>query len=45
MDYDLLLRLVHIIGFVVLGGGLFAVFVSKLRAYRTVDGIVPGTCG
>jgi uncharacterized membrane protein len=37
MDYYLLLRLVHIIGFISLGGGLLAVFVSELRAYRTAD--------
>jgi uncharacterized membrane protein len=37
VDYYLLLRLGHIVGFVVLGGGLLAVFVSELRAYRTFD--------
>jgi uncharacterized membrane protein len=37
VDYYLLLRLGHIVGFVVLGGGLLAVFVSELRAYRTAD--------
>lgn len=37
MDYYLLLRLVHIVGFVFLGGGLLAVFVSEVRAYRTGD--------
>jgi uncharacterized membrane protein len=37
MDYYLLLRLVHIAGFVFLGGGLLAVFVSEVRAYRTED--------
>jgi uncharacterized membrane protein len=37
MNYYLLLRLVHIIGFISLGGGLLAVFVSELRAYRTAD--------
>ena len=37
MDYYLLLRLVHIVGFITLGGGLLAVFVSELRAYRTED--------
>jgi len=37
MDYYLLLRLGHIVGFIMLGGGLFAVFVSELRAYRTAD--------
>lgn len=37
MDYYSALRLAHIIGFIVLGGGLLAVFVSELRAYRTAD--------
>ena len=37
MDHYLLLRLVHIVGFITLGGGLLAVFVSELRAYRTED--------
>lgn len=37
MDYYSLLRLAHIIGFTVLGGGLLAVFVSELRAGRTAD--------
>ena len=37
MDYYPLLRLGHIVGFVLLGGGLLAVFVSELRAYRTSD--------
>lgn len=32
-----LLRFGHIIGFILLGGGLLAVFVSELRAYRTED--------
>jgi uncharacterized membrane protein len=37
MDPYLLLRLAHILGFILLGGGLLAVFVSELRAYRTTD--------
>ncbi|MCR9220263.1 MAG: DUF2269 domain-containing protein [Alphaproteobacteria bacterium] len=37
MDLYLLLRLAHILGFVLLGGGLLAVFVSELRAYGTRD--------
>lgn len=37
MDAYALLRLGHVIGAVLLGGGLLAVFVSELRAYRTVD--------
>ena len=37
MDSYSLLRLVHIIGFIALGGGLLAVFVSEMRAYRTAD--------
>ena len=37
MDYYSVLRLAHIIGFTVLGGGLLAVFVSELRASRTAD--------
>ena len=37
MDYYSLLRLAHIIGFIVLGGGLLAVFVSELRASRTAE--------
>jgi uncharacterized membrane protein len=37
VDYYLLLRLGHIVGFVLLGGGLLAVFVSELRAYRAFD--------
>jgi uncharacterized membrane protein len=32
-----LLRFAHAVGFVALGGGLLAVFVSELRAYRTAD--------
>jgi hypothetical protein len=35
MDYYLLLRLGHIAGFILLGGGLLAVFVSELRAHTT----------
>ncbi len=37
MDYYTLLRLGHIAGFVLLGGGLLAVFVSEWRAHRTSD--------
>lgn len=37
MDLYLLLRLAHILGFILLGGGLLAVFVSELRAYGTRD--------
>jgi len=37
MDYYLLLRLGHIAGFILLGGGLLAVFVSELRAHTTGD--------
>jgi uncharacterized membrane protein len=37
MDSYLLLRMLHIVGFILLGGGLVAVFVSELRAYRTAD--------
>lgn len=37
MDSYLLLRMLHIVGFILLGGGLVAVFVSELRAYRTTD--------
>jgi uncharacterized membrane protein len=37
LDYYLLLRLLHIVGFIILGGGLLAVFVSELRAYRSAD--------
>src|SRR5918995_6104367 len=37
MDYYLLLRLSHIAGFILLGGGLLAVFVSELRAHTTDD--------
>jgi uncharacterized membrane protein len=37
VDYYAALRLAHIVGFIVLGGGLLAVFVSELRAYRSAD--------
>jgi uncharacterized membrane protein len=37
MDMYLLFRLVHIVGFIALGGGLLAVFISELRAYNTAD--------
>ena len=37
MDYYLLLRFAHIVGFILLGGGLLAVFVSEMRAYLTAD--------
>jgi uncharacterized membrane protein len=37
MDSYALFRLGHIVGFTMLGGGLLAVFVSELRAYRTSD--------
>jgi uncharacterized membrane protein len=37
VDTYLLLRMVHIVGFILLGGGLSAVFVSELRAYRTTE--------
>ena len=37
MDTYLLLRFLHFVGFVCIGGGLLAVFVSELRAYRTRD--------
>ncbi len=37
MDTYLLLRFAHILGFILLGGGLLAVFISELRAYRTTD--------
>jgi uncharacterized membrane protein len=37
VDYYLVLRFGHIVGFTMLGGGLLAVFVSELRAYRTSD--------
>jgi uncharacterized membrane protein len=35
MDYYSLLKLGHILGFILLGGGLLAVFMSELQAYRT----------
>ena len=35
MDVYPLLRLLHFIGFIFLGGGLLAVFVSEWRGYRT----------
>ncbi len=37
MDGYLILRFCHFAGFILLGGGLLAVFVSELRAYRTRD--------
>lgn len=37
MDYYTLLKFGHIVGFIVLGGGLLAVFISELQAYRTTD--------
>lgn len=37
MDYYTLLKFVHIVGFILLGGGLLAVFMSELQAYRTAD--------
>lgn len=37
MDAYPLLRLAHVAGFILLGGGLLAVFVSEWRAYRTRD--------
>jgi uncharacterized membrane protein len=37
MDPYALLRLGHVVGAIVLGGGLLAVFISELRAYRTDD--------
>jgi len=37
MDYYTLLKFGHIIGFILLGGGLLAVFISELQAYRTTD--------
>jgi uncharacterized membrane protein len=35
MDVYALFRLGHVVGAILLGGGLLAVFVSELRAYRT----------
>jgi uncharacterized membrane protein len=37
VDYYTALRFSHILGFILLGGGLLAVFVSELRAHRTRD--------
>ena len=37
MDYYTLLKIGHIVGFILLGGGLLAVFISELQAYRTTD--------
>ena len=37
MDTYLLLRFGHFAGFILLGAGLLAVFLSELRAYRTRD--------
>lgn len=37
MDPYTLLKFAHVIGFILLGGGLLAVFVSELQAYRTGD--------
>ena len=37
MDAYLLLRLLHFAGFIFIGGGLLAVFVSELRAYLTTE--------
>jgi uncharacterized membrane protein len=37
VDYYSALRLAHMVGFIALGGGLLAVFVSELRAHRTAD--------
>ncbi len=37
MDYYTLLKFGHIIGFILLGGGLLSVFVSEFQAYRTTD--------
>ena len=37
MDAYTLARFAHFVGFVLLGAGLLAVFVSELRAYRTRD--------
>lgn len=35
MEVYWLLRFLHIVGFILLGGGLLAVFISEARAYRT----------
>ena len=37
MDIYSLLKFAHIIGFILLGGGLLAVFMSELEAYRTKE--------
>lgn len=37
MDYYTLLKFGHIVGFILLGGGLLAVFISEFQAYRTTD--------
>lgn len=37
MDTYTLLRFVHVLGFILLGAGLCAVFISELRAYLTDD--------
>lgn len=37
MDYYSLLKFGHIVGFILLGGGLLAVFVSELQAYRATE--------
>jgi Predicted integral membrane protein (DUF2269) len=37
MDAYVLFRLGHVVGAILLGGGLLAVFVSELRAYHTND--------
>ena len=37
MDYYTLLKFAHIVGFILLGGGLLAVFMSEFQAYKTSD--------
>jgi uncharacterized membrane protein len=37
LDYYTLLKFGHIVGFILLGGGLLAVFISEYQAYRTGD--------
>jgi uncharacterized membrane protein len=37
MDYYSFLKFGHIVGFILLGGGLLAVLISELQAYRTSD--------
>lgn len=37
MEYFTLLKFGHIVGFILLGGGLLAVFISELQAYRTTE--------